>query len=400
MSVRRFFPVILTLALTAAPVLAQPKDPPKESYLRSHPQLIATVSKIAEKPSQYTLRVFTNDKEAALATVVGADGWLLTKHSELKGEPIVQLKDGRKVPAKVVGVHPLYDLAMLKIDAKGLPVAEWRNSKEDAVGSWAISPGPDKEAVGLGVVSVQARTGLSGPRFTPNPNGGYLGVMMGPSDKGVKIESVQKDTPADKAGLKADDIITALDGQEVRDNDDMLQILGKKKPGEIVVVQLLRDNSPKEIKVTLGKRPGGFNRGEMQNSMGSTLSERRTGFPAVLQHDTVLKPTDCGGPLVDLDGKVIGINIARAGRTESYAIPSEVVQTLLADLQSGKFPPPKTQTVTSSSNNSKEIKEIEEKLKKLNDERAASEKKAKELADQIKELEESLKKLKNGSPKK
>ena len=36
-------------------------------------------------------------------------------------------------------------------------------------------------------------------------------------------------------------------------------------------------------------------------------------------------PADCGGPLVNLDGKVVGMNIARAGRTESYAIPCACV---------------------------------------------------------------------------
>ena len=69
--------------------------------------------------------------------------------------------------------------------------------------------------------------------------------------------------------------------------------------------------------------------------MGSQLSEKRN-FPTILQHDTVIKPTDCGGPLVDLDGRVVGINVARAGRVESYALPSEVVVPLLADLMSGK----------------------------------------------------------------
>ena len=101
---------------------------------------------------------------------------------------------------------------------------------------------------------------------------------------------------------------------------------------------------------TLGKRPqlgGGFDRGDFQNKMGSTLSEKRAGFPIILQHDTVLKSSDCGGPLVDLDGKVVGINIARAGRTETYAIPAEALQPIIAELKSGKFPPPR-------------IKEIEE----------------------------------------
>ena len=69
------------------------------------------------------------------------------------------------------------------------------------------------------------------------------------------------------------------------------------------------------------------------------LSNRRSGFATFLQHDTVIKPRDCGGPLVDLEGKTVGINIARAGRVESYAIPSELVKAVLPELKSGKLAP-------------------------------------------------------------
>src|SRR5438034_10391905 len=72
--------------------------------------------------------------------------------------------------------------------------------------------------------------------------------------------------------------------------------------------------------------------------MGSALSSRRNGYPSILQHDSVVKPTDCGGPIVDLDGKVIGINICRAGRVESWAVPAEAIQPLLFDLMAGKLP--------------------------------------------------------------
>jgi serine protease Do len=51
------------------------------------------------------------------------------------------------------------------------------------------------------------------------------------------------------------------------------------------------------------------------------------------QHDTVLRPADCGGPIVDLDGRVIGFNIARAGRTESYALPAVEVNKVLDQLR-------------------------------------------------------------------
>ena len=71
------------------------------------------------------------------------------------------------------------------------------------------------------------------------------------------------------------------------------------------------------------------------------MSKRRTGFPSVLQHDTALWPSDCGGPVLDVDGHAVGVNIARAGRVESYAIPAAAIKPLLADLKSGKLAPPK-----------------------------------------------------------
>jgi S1-C subfamily serine protease len=94
-----------------------------------------------------------------------------------------------------------------------------------------------------------------------------------------------------------------------------------------------------ELSATLDRRPANFDRSDFQNRMGGAISDRRAGFPIILQHDTVLQPKDCGGPLVDLDGHIIGINIARAGRVETYAIPAEAVQPLLADLMSGKLAP-------------------------------------------------------------
>ena len=53
------------------------------------------------------------------------------------------------------------------------------------------------------------------------------------------------------------------------------------------------------------------------------MSERKDGFPMVLQHDTVLRPNECGGPLVDLQGKVVAINTVTIPYAEGigFAIP-------------------------------------------------------------------------------
>src|SRR5262249_62341780 len=105
-------------------------------------------------------------------------------------------------------------------------------------------------------------------------------------------------------------------------------------------IRFKRGDEEKETKATLGKRPGGMSRGDIQNNLGSKLSKVRSGFPAILQHDTHIEDPNLGGPLVDLAGHVVGINVSPAGRTEAYAVPSEAVRAVLPNLMAGKLPPP------------------------------------------------------------
>jgi serine protease Do len=105
-----------------------------------------------------------------------------------------------------------------------------------------------------------------------------------------------------------------------------------------LTVEVKRGEGKVSVQAKLGK-PQQDGRANMQNTIGGAISERRSNFPQVLQHDTVLKPSDCGGALVDLDGKAIGLNIARAGRVESYALPAEIIVSLIDDLKSGRLAP-------------------------------------------------------------
>ena len=378
------------LVLVLTPVLpAQGRD----QFLKSNSQLLGTFAEVVAKPSAYTVRIKCEGKDTALGTIVASDGWIVTKFSELKADPVCQLKDGKEFPAKVVGYNPANDLAMLKIDAKNLPVVEWRNSHEAHVGAWVASVGTGKEPVAIGVVSVATRTlpGRPGPRATAKPTSGYLGVRMEAAENGVRIVEVNSGTPAAKCGLKVDDIITGLNGKSITDLDSMIEFLAKKKAGDKITIKILRDNKPMELTAELARRPADLNRGDFQNRMGSVLSDRHTGFPTILQHDTVIKPTDCGGPLVDLDGKAVGINIARAGRTESYALPSELVISLLDDLKSGKSPPPPPESAEKKMTPAEEaLKTAEENKAKLLAEKAALEKKLKEADDALKKAKEKV----------
>jgi serine protease Do len=339
---RRWSLAVLCLVLLVfSPAMAQERSTPDASLLKSSPGVLTAFRAVVAKPSQSTVRVQCDGKDIALGTIVGPNGWILTKASELKGPALCRLRDGRQLEARVVGVHEPYDLALLKIDAVALTAVEWRESKTAAVGTWVAAPGTEDAPVAVGVVSVAARAVTA--RDLPasnNPSAGYLGIdLADAAEVGVRISRVTPDSPAASAGLKAEDLILSLAGQPVQDTESLMNALQQHKPGEVVDIHVKRGSQEMDLKATLGRRPGGRGRGDFQNRMGSTLSDRRNGFPTILHHDAVLRPSDCGGPLVDLDGKVIGINIARAGRTESYAAPAEAVLPLMYDLMSGKLAP-------------------------------------------------------------
>lgn len=305
--------------------------PSVEAQLRNTPALHSAFAPVVAKPSESTVRVKSNGRDAALGAIVSADGLILTKQSELKGTRITcTLKDGKEHEAKEVSTDAVYDLALLKIEAKDLKPVEWTDSTKTALGRWVASPGPDRLPVAVGVVSVLTRD-LTARGSGPSPTSGFIGVGLDLDFAGVKLSGVEPNGPADKAGLKAGDQILTVNGEKVESGDDFVALVQRHKPNEVLKLKVLRDEKELELEAKLGKRPGN-GKGDMQNSWGSTLSERRSGFPTVLQHDTILKPTDCGGPLVDTEGRVIGLNIARAGRVESYAIPSEVIKKRLPKL--------------------------------------------------------------------
>lgn len=336
--------VLLTLVLSTLDTpaaLAQTG----QTYLKTNPRIMEAVTTVVAKPSESTVRVLSAGKEAALGTVVDAEGFILTKHSVLEGNDIsVRLKDGKDLKATLVGVKKDYDLALLKVDVKGLKPIEWR--KDGPVpGDMVLTPGPTEKVLYMGVVSVAARK-TSARDFpvslAPPAGSGFLGVQLDAVDGKVIIKEVTKDSAAEKAGLKNDDYILAINGKAIKDVPGMIAIVSGKKAGEKITLKIERESKEMDVEATLAKRPvQGANRGDFQNNLGSELSKVRSGFPSVLQHDTVVKPTDCGGPLVDLEGRAVGVNIARAGRVESYAVPVDAIQALLPDLKSGKLPPPK-----------------------------------------------------------
>ena len=72
---------------------------------RTNPLFLKAFHDSTVEAAKSTVRVLCDDKEVALGTVVGSDGWILTKFSQLSGKTACKLKSGAKLDAKVIGVH-------------------------------------------------------------------------------------------------------------------------------------------------------------------------------------------------------------------------------------------------------------------------------------------------------
>jgi serine protease Do len=326
------------LALLALPGLA-PAEGNGADFLRSNPRFLSAFRKIVAGVSPSVVRIRCDERDTALGFVVGADGWILTKAHDLKGRITCRLGDERELEATLVGVSEQHDLALLRIAAQGLPPLALADNKAVQAGNWVVSVGMGRDPVAIGVVSVPTRDVAKGKAASAKAP--YLGVALSSNEAGVHITEVLAGTAAARAGLQSGDVILQIDGTPVSEPDEFIAHLARHRPGDTITLRIVRAGEEMDIRATLQSRPRAP-RADMQNRMGSELSSRRTGYPIILQHDSVLKPSDCGSPLVDLEGRVLGINISRAGRVESWAIPTEVIRPLLADLKAGKGAPPRS----------------------------------------------------------
>src|SRR5262249_44717731 len=70
---------------------------------------------------------------------------------------------------------------------------------------------------------------------------------------GAKLASVTEGAPSEGAGLKAGDVVTAVDGKAIKKSEELSDAIGTRKPGDTVALTLTRGGKPMTIKVTLGE---------------------------------------------------------------------------------------------------------------------------------------------------
>jgi len=262
--------------------------------------------------------------------IISADGYILTNAHVVEGadEINVKLTDKRELKAKVIGADRRTDIALIKVDATGLPAVRFGDATKLKVGEWVLaigSPFGFENTVTAGIVSAKGRS-LPQENFVPfiqtdvaiNPGnsggplfnlrgevvginsqiysrtGGFMGLSFAiPSDvaldvqkqlkekgrvargrigvviqevtrdlatsfgldraRGALVNSVEKGSPADKAGVEATDIIVSFDGKAVESSSDLPRIVGGTRPGTQSTLEVWRKGAKRSLSLTVGE---------------------------------------------------------------------------------------------------------------------------------------------------
>ncbi len=267
-----------------------------------------------------------------LGTVISSDGYILTKASELHGaiDPEVILPSGRRFKAQELATDYAFDLMLLKVQATDLQPVSLEVQRTSDVGDLAVLQDSKGAALMPTVISVKAHS-MEGAKKA------FMGIRMEEDSNGVRILHVLPGGAAQRNGMKQGDVIMSLNSRAVDHPTTLAQAIGAFKPGDKISVRFMREDKIRTIDILLTSKF--VNEDTMlplyrdQQFEGQFASTHAGGFPKVLQIDADVYPRQVGGPLLGLNGKALGIVIARADRFPAFAIPADAVATVFEQLK-------------------------------------------------------------------
>jgi S1-C subfamily serine protease len=297
---------------------------------RQTPGVLATLSSISATNAASIVEIINGQEVVCLGTVVDNRGFVLTKLSEVNALPSLRIRDHKRViyAAKLGPRDEANDLVLLETVATELPPLSF-SDRQPSLGEFLVTGDATGNAIAVGSYSHT-------PRSLAESEKGFLGVTPRNRHDGVEITEVSPGSAAEAAGLCVGDVIRSANGKPMMDVSTLVAEVQRSKAGQQMVIEYLRGTAASKTTVTLAGMnlsPERAARFKMMNRLGAIPSARATDLPWVFQHDSPLFPEQCGGPIMDLDGNVIGINIARQGRVASLAIPSAQVKTILDTLK-------------------------------------------------------------------
>lgn len=327
---------LLLSALAAGRLAAQDEEVPllrpeeKSAVDAQAVEFNKALEPVLATAAKATVRVWAGKTRLAYGTVVGDGRTILTKFSEVargNGRLVVDTGGGSARPAKLSGVYQNEDVAVLTVDGEPFTPVQWHREPLK-LGAFLTAPQPGGKPAAFGVVSVLERS-------LRETDKAYLGVISDFSfpGPGVKVSKVTENSGAAAAGLREGDVIIRLNGRKISGLLEMRTILKDIEPNDKIEIDIDRGGESQTLKAVLGNRPDlpQFPNARLRTMerMGTSPNRVRDDFPNAVQTDMRPSPNQVGGPVVDLEGRVVGITLARADRTRSFVMPADAVVRML-----------------------------------------------------------------------
>lgn len=295
------------------------------SNQRNSLQMLRTFRDAIGTSWKSTVELRREDETVALGAVIDKDGWIISKDSQLPRSATIVCRffDGNESIAERVASDSSLDLVLMKVPDRNLRVIEWASDALPARGNWVATTDTHSTPVAVGVVSAGV--------LSVAPKKAVLGVVLEDAKEGALVRDVLRGTGADMAGIRKGDVIRSINGQKLTGRTAAFSLLESCNPGQSIQLELVRGQSEVEAYAQMMDLSHELH-DSTEMEVNGLISARSSGFRSVFLHDTVLLPTQCGGPLVDLNGQVVGINIARAGRVTSYALPTSTVRPVIENM--------------------------------------------------------------------
>jgi S1-C subfamily serine protease len=307
--------VLLTIGVVAAlrPSAGEPvasgSGSATEPEAPAEPDVADLTSKLRPAIAKVVVRSAAGESSWGSGVLMRSDGLVLTSHHVVDGAAAVRviLDDGRDLVARIVGGDPDTDVAVLDLDGDDFPTAPLASGDAVArVGDPAVTIGAGPQVRVSMVSAMHQDAGAGGHRFLdvmrtdravePGCSGGavvdrdgnvigiavaedlatpidvarsvatqllgsgkvvrgWLGIDGETHEDGAIVRSVKGDSPAERAGLLAGDVIVAIDGAAVASMSAVVVRVRSLAPGAAVTLRVERDGTRLDVPVTLAEKP-------------------------------------------------------------------------------------------------------------------------------------------------
>ena len=133
---------------------------------------------------------------------------------------------------------------------------------------FAIPSNMAKDVMGQLIKTGKVRRGMLGVNIQNVTADLAASLGLGQA-RGAIVSGVQAGGPADRAGVRRGDIITAFNGTPVNDNNTLRNAVARTQPGNVATLTVSRDSREQQLRVTLGELPTNTGRGEREEPNGS-----------------------------------------------------------------------------------------------------------------------------------